>query len=452
MKNKIENIFKLISTSSIKFFFYNDILQIIYSPSNTDNNKDNNTDYPKINIKTDCELELIIGFSMNLKSIDIKCGTNLVQLDKITCIDMNLTEGDIIEFIPGTLKYCEIYIKFKNILYSDIIDNVLESSDISYSKYYVIEEPKSNKDLKLLIKTNPKSITFNRIIIVLTKFIKSIGEYFKIIYKRKGIECEIKTSQFTFDDCLESINNPETIYLILFNSNDFNLLPNRFIFYQIEQMGSKFLTDKLYLKRLKYMCRMAEQVWTYSDIVRIIDKYCSKDKIKWIPMPFVYLPQINLKYLVNFDSCVYDIFFYGHPNDRRKQILNELTKHFGSGIKIGYGYYDEKKISYIARSKIILNIHYYEKSGLETCRINEILNLNKIVISENSPLDKSNMKLYSDIVVFVDKIEDDMSNMNLLIGILKQYLNKSTYLEKIEVNKKRIKKLDFNINKIINDV
>lgn len=441
MEDKIKNIFKLIPTPDIKYFFYNDILQIIFVPNNK-----NSGGYPKIKVKTNCELKLIVGFSMNVKSLNISCGIwKQIQLNGISNVYMNLTLGDMIEFIPESAKYCEIYIKFKNIIGFDS-----EISDISYSKYYVLDETKTktNPNLKLEVKAIKQPVKFNRIIIVLTKFIKSIGEYFKIIYKRRGIDVEIKTTPITFNDCLESITNPETIYLILFNSSDFNLLPHRFIFYQIEQERSIFMTDKLYLKRFKYMCRIAERIWVYTDICKVVNKYCPEDKLKWVPMPFVCLNNLNTKYLVDYDSCTYDIFFYGHPNERRKRILEELTKVFGSGLKIGYGYYGEKKLSHISRSKIILNLHYYEKTGLETCRINEILNMNKIIVSEKSPPDKLNMGLYKDIVVFVDEIDSGLSNINLLIGVLKQYLNKSTYTTKIELNKKRIKKLELNINKI----
>jgi len=424
MKDKIEKIFELISTPDIKFFFHNDILQIIYEPSNKDSSN------PIIKVMTNCELKLIIGFSMNIKALNIRCGIgNQIQLNDISNMDMNLYVGDIIEFIPEHNKYCEIYIKFKSIINFDT-------------------DTDSNIKFKLKIKSNLYPKNFNRVIIVLTKFIKSIGEYFKIIYKRRGIECEIKTTPITFDECLESANSSETIYLILFNSSKFNLLPNRFIFYQIEQENSIFLTDKIYLKRLKYMCRLAEKIWIYTDVCKIINKYCSKNKLKWVPMPFICLTQLDIKYLMDYDSCTYDIFFYGHLNDRRKKILEELTKVFGSGLKICNGCYGEKKISNISRSKIILNLHYYEKAGLETCRINEILNMNKIIVSEKSPLDKLNMELYKNIVVFVDEIDKQLLNINLLIGVLKQYLNKSTYVEKIELNKKHIKKLELNINKI----
>ena len=443
MKEKIEDIFKLVSSHDVKFFFHNDILQMIFV------HDVNNSIYPKIKVKIDCKLKLIVGFSMNIKLLNIKSRFgNSIQLDRqISNVYMNLTSGDIIEFIPEPTKYCEIYIKFKNIISYDS-----ETSDISYSKYHIMNETKTesktNLNLKFEIKANSYPNKFNRVIIVLTKIIKSIGEYFKIIYKRKGIDVEIKTTPLTFDDCLESVANPETIYLILFNSSEFNLLPYRFIFYQIEQDRSIFLTDKLYLKRLKYMCGIAEYIWVYTDISKVVNKYCPKEKLKWVPMPFVCLNNLNTKYFVNYDLCVYDIFFYGHPNERRKRILDEISKVFGSRLKIGYGCYGEKKLSYISRSKIILNLHYYEKAGLETCRINEIFNLNKIIVSEKSPLDKLNMELYKDIVVFVDEIDNQLSNINLLIGILKQYLNNTTYVAKIESNKKWMKKLELDINKI----
>lgn len=443
---KIKDICDLIANQNIKFFLYTNILQIIYTPE-----KNKKVNYPKIKLKHNCKLELIIGFSMNLKTLNIECGNKYIGLDSITKIDVELQENNYITFIPEKNKYVEIYIKFVDI---KIIPNLKTelSTDISYSNYYILEKSSyldddTNIEPRIIIRKS-KIVKYKKIIIILTEFIKSIGEYFKIIFNEKGIECDIKTS-FTFNDCLESINNPDIIYLILFNSNKFNLMPNRYIFYQIEQSNSIFLTDEVYLKRLKYMCNKAEQVWTYN-YVSIIKKYCDKTKLKWLPMPFVHNPSISLKYSISYDTCEYDIFFYGHPNDRRKRILGKLKKYFGEKLKIGFGYYDDKKSSYIIRSRIILNLHFYKKAGLETCRINEILNYNKLIVSEKSVEDKSNMKLYKDIVVFVDEINDDLSNIKILVDTIKQYLYKQTYMNKIEINKNKIKKLEFNIKKFIN--
>jgi hypothetical protein len=290
------------------------------------------------------------------------------------------------------------------------------------------------------LESKPK---IKKVIVVLSKFIESIGEYFKLIFESKGLECEIVYSLHLIN-CIESI--PEQIYLIVYSDQTHLALPSRYIFYQVEQTKSIFLTDIKLLKRTIYMMTKAEQVWEYSIITRpIYSKYCEK-KLKWVPMPYYYLENVPQ---TNWDSCDYDIFFYGHPNARRKNILNKLSKYFK--VKEGWCYYEDNKINYIKKSKIILNLHFYKDAGLETCRINEILNYNKLIISESSPLDISNMELYKDYVVFVDEINDNFSNIKQLVKTIKYYLVNDNYLDKI----KNSNKIDLNEkinNKILSHI
>ena len=278
-----------------------------------------------------------------------------------------------------------------------------------------------------------------KVIVVLSKFIESIGEFFKLIFESRGLGCEIVYS-LDLIDCVES--TPDQMYLIVYSDQTHMALPNRYIFYQVEQSNSKFLTDLKLLKRTICMMGKAEQVWEYTSLTRpIYSKYC-QNKLKWSPMPYYYLSDNVFK--VDLDSCEYDVFFYGHPNDRRKKILDVMGKYFN--IKVGWGYYGDKKIKYIERSKIILNLHYYKDAGLETCRINEILNYNKLIVSESSPSDVSNMQLYSEYVVFVDEIDNKMSNIKQMIRTIKFYLERSNYLNKIKVDKT---KLSDKINNLI---
>jgi hypothetical protein len=473
---KIDEIFKINKifqkNKNIKIRVSSDIIKINYFSNNDEEN------FPELNINFDCFIKLIIGFSINMDYINIKTKNRIFYIDKTTIIDLNLDKDDIITLLPEKNKPYEIYIKLENISLNTIslesfAYNNLESESEFKSECESISESISEFKSESKCETISESISefksesksesilqysdyyikkpnkFTKIIIILTKIIKSIGEYFKIFFNRNGIECEI-IYKISILECLNSIYNKDIIYLILFNNETHNLLPNRYIFYQIEQIGSIFLTDKKFLKRLKYMCKKAEQVWEYSNIsTNIYKKYCL-NTIKLVPLPFIY-DKLEQQNIVDFDSLEYDIFFYGHKNERRDKILLELKKHFK--IKIGYGYYAEKKVKYILKSKIIINLHFYKEAGLETCRINEILNFNKIIISENSPLDKYNIELYNDIIVLVDIIEDDLSNIKLLINKVKYYLNKHNYLEKIKVNILKIQNLEKQIiNTITNTI
>jgi len=76
-----------------------------------------------------------------------------------------------------------------------------------------------------------------------------------------------------------------------------------------------------------------------------------------------------------------DVLLYGSLNDRRMEILKEL-KNNGLNIIGLFGVYGKKRDRYIARSKVILNIHYYEARVFEIVRVSYLLANKKFVISE----------------------------------------------------------------------
>ena len=76
-----------------------------------------------------------------------------------------------------------------------------------------------------------------------------------------------------------------------------------------------------------------------------------------------------------------DVLLYGSLSDRRINILKEL-KNKGLNVVGLFGAYGEKRDKYIARSKIILNIHYYEARVFEIIRVSYLLANKKFVISE----------------------------------------------------------------------
>lgn len=79
----------------------------------------------------------------------------------------------------------------------------------------------------------------------------------------------------------------------------------------------------------------------------------------------------------------YEVVFYGDSkNSRRKLFLKRLAENFN--VKIINNLYGAKLWAELKKSKIVVNIHYYENSLLETTRINECLSLGLTVISEES--------------------------------------------------------------------
>ena len=59
-----------------------------------------------------------------------------------------------------------------------------------------------------------------------------------------------------------------------------------------------------------------------------------------------------------------DILFYGLMNQRRQDIIDAL-KQQGLNVCVANGIWGNKLNSFIARSKILLNIHYYPLTALQ---------------------------------------------------------------------------------------
>jgi predicted O-linked N-acetylglucosamine transferase (SPINDLY family)/SAM-dependent methyltransferase len=76
-----------------------------------------------------------------------------------------------------------------------------------------------------------------------------------------------------------------------------------------------------------------------------------------------------------------DVLFYGSLNPRRQVILEELQRR---GLKVTAltGCYGEARDQYIARSKVVLNLHYYESKVFEIVRVSYLLSNFKAVVAE----------------------------------------------------------------------
>ena len=96
-----------------------------------------------------------------------------------------------------------------------------------------------------------------------------------------------------------------------------------------------------------------------------------------------------------------DVLFYGSKNERRIKILKALDEKYN--VKILFGVYGEERDSWIARSKIVLSIYYYEAKMFDDIRMSYLMNNKVFTIVEDSPFKK-----YEDFLPFVnyDEIVD----------------------------------------------
>lgn len=77
-----------------------------------------------------------------------------------------------------------------------------------------------------------------------------------------------------------------------------------------------------------------------------------------------------------------DVLFYGSINERRANVLDALKKR--CSVKTLFGVYGDERDGWIARSRIVLNIHHYSSKIMEQVRLSYLLNNECFVISEES--------------------------------------------------------------------
>ena len=98
-------------------------------------------------------------------------------------------------------------------------------------------------------------------------------------------------------------------------------------------------------------------------------------------MPISYCAQLTRIKKSNTQDI--DVLFVGSINQRRKEILSQMKK-LGLNVVSLFGSYGSERDAYIGRSKILLNMHFYEAKILEVVRISYYLANQIPVLSEFS--------------------------------------------------------------------
>ena len=196
-----------------------------------------------------------------------------------------------------------------------------------------------------------------------------------------------------------------TIYIILGFHRFAGNLPKYFIAFQSEQVGSKWFT-KSYFNRLS----KSLIVWDFSPKnINFIRASVHDISAKYIP---IRVPMISFTRQSTCNKDI-DVLFYGAMHQRRKNIENQLKKAKYNTVFRYYDLFENDRDALIDRSKIVLNLHYWEHSSLETHRIEYLCSRSKCVISERSSdfgLDEE----YKNSVVFCD-IESIVKTVGVLL-------------------------------------
>jgi tetratricopeptide (TPR) repeat protein len=161
---------------------------------------------------------------------------------------------------------------------------------------------------------------------------------------------------------------------------DGKLAPNT-VLYNLDQIypGSPWLQPVVLDHFLQY------PLWDYSQAN--IDQLYQMGIAPVQPVPIGYVPELTRIPALDEDI---DVLFYGSVNQRRHQILESLRSE-GVNVAEIFGLYGPERDAYIARSKIVLNMHFYPAKVFEIVRVSYLLANRRFVISERGcdPVEES---------------------------------------------------------------
>lgn len=216
-----------------------------------------------------------------------------------------------------------------------------------------------------------------------------IAELIQDTLSKFGIQSNIITKEpYSYNDKLYIVIAPQVFW---------SLPTKRVIFFQVEQAHSTWMTNT-YIKLLK----KADLVFDYSknNIQKIIYEGLDSSKLFYLPLSPKYIENLSCNRNI-------DIVFYGNINSpRRKNFLTILKKHFK--IKVLNNIYGDELKNILKKTKIVLNIHYYNEALLETTRICEAISYGCLVISEKTQ-DSNQYPELNNLVDFIDC--NDINNM-----------------------------------------
>ena len=261
---------------------------------------------------------------------------------------------------------------------------------------------------------------------------------FKIL--TSGISCDNVVSR---DDVLRNRSNPTELMFILIPQLlvvDNDALPdtNKYCLYQLEQLndkhGSTAAADRTNIKTdfespiMIALIKGSIVSYDYSAInlkhypAALIPKVCVLPPPVYVPSDIITssMRQNTYASLYKYKS---DILFYGGMNPRRERILSQimdpLQKGHGYKIIIINRVFGDELLNYILNTRVVLNIHYYANSILETDRIHAALQFDHVKLVSEYPTERDALlptyKAHRNRILFCEEISDRFFTTSELI-------------------------------------
>jgi len=149
------------------------------------------------------------------------------------------------------------------------------------------------------------------------------------------------------------------------------------IFYQLEQLP---LREGWFTADREAVLRAARAVWDYSPHNLELLRARGFERLHHLPLGY----HPKLKRIPHREESARDIdvLFYGSMNARRAAVVDSLRARCRTQVL--FGVYGDSRDEYIARSRIVLNVHFYEAKILEQVRLSYLLNNECFVLSEEA--------------------------------------------------------------------
>ena len=173
----------------------------------------------------------------------------------------------------------------------------------------------------------------------------------------------------------------------LLNDDMINSIPSNTIIFNTEQIES---INEIWKRRILLLASKGIVFWDYSN--HNLDLLHTKLNVKGRLFEIGF--QSNLQRIKINENKEVDVLFYGSLNNRREKIINNLLKK-NVKVKCLFGVYGKDRDDWIGKSKIVLNLHYYESKIFEIVRIFYLLtNAIPIVseVDENTKLNNNYLK------------------------------------------------------------
>ncbi|UCH10964.1 MAG: hypothetical protein JSU61_03495 [Fidelibacterota bacterium] len=160
----------------------------------------------------------------------------------------------------------------------------------------------------------------------------------------------------------------------MLESGNLPLLPEGTIFYQLEQVA---------IGKIKPIFEQVTSRFTVWDFSRRNCETLRRHGIaNVVHVPIGYVPELTR--IPPAPEQDVDVLFYGLVDKRRLHILRGLEQA-GLKVKLLQGVYGAERDEWIARSRVVLNMHLYEARIFELVRVFYLLANSKAVVSECGP-------------------------------------------------------------------